>query len=689
MYTNEKAAPAGAGTASRNNTHAHVSNHSPREQRPDSLLLQTAGIPDDLKATARWVLWRHTWNGGKWAKKPLQARGGYPASSVKPSDWTDYDTALAAYSEALTSFDGEPFDGLGFVLGDGYHGIDVDGCRAPDGSLSPLALEALAEVPGYAEVSPSGQGLKIITRSNLDRSRTRHEIGLETYTAGRYFTITGHRLNGHDRLPETPVDLSGFALKHFGATRSTTAGDSFSIPRPPLDVTPEQIRATLSACLRAGKLDSYSDWLEIGMALHHQFQGDEDGLDVWDEYSSQAAGYSGREALETRWRGFDAGQGDGVTFATPLKWANDLAVPTESVIVDLTMLDRELPTLPQDWVDALIPAGVVTLLGGHGGSGKSALALLMGAHLACGIPFAGRTVRQGRVLFVSCEDDGTRLLHRLHRVRQYLGADAASLQQNLRLLDMTRHDPTLYQERGTAGHVTRQYDWLLRQVNDFAADVIIMDNASDAFAANENNRPMVRAFIRSLAGLIQERGGAVLLLAHIDKQAARNGGGGENYSGSTAWNNSVRSRLAITGQSEGALTLTHEKANHSAKAPDIPLHWQNWIPVPRHDGGAFAVAEDTAARHLSVLRLIDEHFGRGSFMSPQANAKTQAHIILSRDPACFVDRRDIAGIVMGLERAGDIAREEYRTSERKSGHRWRVTEAGQTRLAQCAPCAQS
>lgn len=70
-------------------------------------------------------------------------------------------------------------------MGDGYHGIDVDDCLST-GYRSPLADEVLTSTPGYAEVSPSGQGLKIITRTNLDRSLVKHEIGLECYTAGRY-----------------------------------------------------------------------------------------------------------------------------------------------------------------------------------------------------------------------------------------------------------------------------------------------------------------------------------------------------------------------------------------------------------------------------------------------------------------------------------------------------------------------
>src|SRR5690625_5910278 len=76
-------------------------------------------------------------------------------------------------------------------------------------------------------------------------------------------------------------------------------------------------------------------------------------------------------------------------------------------------------------------------------------------------------------------------------------------------------------------------------------ELIVIDIASDAYDENENSRRDVRFFIRALATLARANDAAVVLLAHIDKVAARNGGGGNDYSGSTAWHNSARSRIAL------------------------------------------------------------------------------------------------------------------------------------------------
>ncbi|MEG3194015.1 hypothetical protein SNE32_17470, partial [Lysobacter sp. D1-1-M9] len=76
----------------------------------------------------------------------------------------------------------------------------------------------------------------------------------------------------------------------------------------------------------------------------------------------------------------------------------------------------------------------------------------------------------------------------------------------------------------------------------------------------------------------------MLLLAHIDKAAAKNGSQGNSYSGSTAWHNSVRSRLALV-QSDRGLELRQEKLNLGRKAEAIELDWSDsGVLVPSRTG---------------------------------------------------------------------------------------------------------
>lgn len=59
--------------------------------------------------------------------------------------------------------------------------------------------------------------------------------------------------------------------------------------------------------------DDYDHWLKIGMALHHQFDGDDDGLALWHEWSADAANYDPK-ALDSKWEGFK----DAPAHATPI-----------------------------------------------------------------------------------------------------------------------------------------------------------------------------------------------------------------------------------------------------------------------------------------------------------------------------------------------------------------------------------
>ena len=74
----------------------------------------------------------------------------------------------------------------------------------------------------------------------------------------------------------------------------------------------------------------------------------------------------------------------------------------------------------------------------------------------------------------------------------------------------------------------------------------------------------------ALAAIARHHDAALVLLAHIDKNAAKDGARGNSYSGSTAWHNSARSRLALMEQ-DGHIQLLHEKANLSKKAPPLEM----------------------------------------------------------------------------------------------------------------------
>lgn len=151
-----------------------------------------AGFPRTLTAEPRWVRWRIENRNGKPTKAPIQADGHY-ASSTDPSTWATL-AAVRASKEG---------DGIGFVLGNGYAGIDLDHCLI-DGQPTDAARAFLSSYPDhYIEISPSGDGLHILgtDEPGPGSKRTINGLSVERYSTGRYFTMTGRTYQHGTLLP--------------------------------------------------------------------------------------------------------------------------------------------------------------------------------------------------------------------------------------------------------------------------------------------------------------------------------------------------------------------------------------------------------------------------------------------------------------------------------------------------------
>lgn len=251
-------------------------------------------------------------------------------------------------------------------------------------------------------------------------------------------------------------------------------------------------------------------------------------------------------------------------------------------LIELAGLSTATVEPPQFVMPPLLPRGHVTLLGAHGGAGKSTFALELAAHVAAGRPFGPFECKQGRALVVSLEDAGDLVRFRLARICETFGLDMDTIAERLTLLDGATVDAALAVEHSLYGVKQLSTTAALTQLQSMAAghDLIVIDNASDGFAGNGNDALQVRQFMkRMLGGIAHENNAAVLLLAHLDKAAARHGSQGQSFIGSVAWHNSARSRLALI-EHEGQLALHHEKANLSRKAEPLPLRWNEGVLVP-------------------------------------------------------------------------------------------------------------
>ncbi len=212
--------------------------------------------------------------------------------------------------------------------------------------------------------------------------------------------------------------------------------------------------------------------------------------------------------------------------------------------VDLRTLIKHAPEPPRFVLPGWLPVGVVTLLAGHGSTGKSSIALHLAATLTTGNHWCGAAPeRPLRVLVWSCEDSIDVVHWRLVRICEALRVKPAAVIKNLVLVDGTSRGNILFE----SGYETEVFERLMDLVREEAIDVVILDNASHLFAGSEIARAEVTAFIGCLTRLTKHSDlGAVLLLAHVNRAASQSRERGQQYSGSTAWHNAVRSRLELT-----------------------------------------------------------------------------------------------------------------------------------------------
>lgn len=255
-----------------------------------------------------------------------------------------------------------------------------------------------------------------------------------------------------------------------------------------------------------------------------------------------------------------------------------------------------------------IPMGCVTLLGAHGGVGKSLFALTLAAHFAAHRSFFGYEVAGGLAAFVSLEDPSEVVSHRLKRIVQEFALPVDAVSRNLRIIDGTDGDGALATENAYERRLveTPNLSAMRELIGD--ARLVVIDNTSDAFDGNENDRRMVRAFMRMLAQIARDKDSGMLCLAHIDKVSAKYGAFGNSYSGSTAWHNSARSRLALVAREGGMVELRHEKSNLGVCAEPMLLRWTGdglLVPARGSDGAASgeasAVALEDAAAVFAAL----------------------------------------------------------------------------------------
>ena len=166
------------------------------------------------------------------------------------------------------------------------------------------------------------------------------------------------------------------------------------------------------------------------------------------------------------------------------------------------VLDLTLDPPPVRWViQDMICHGDIHMLIGEPSIGKSWLTMGMAVAVAGGTSFLGRSVEQGRVLYVDEENPEDLIYGRLHK----LGLTPA-IAKNIRYLS------------NLGIRLDKQADDLVTEALDYDPALIILDSLTRFHTEDENNAGAISAlFNDALMPLARKTGAAVVLIHHANK----------------------------------------------------------------------------------------------------------------------------------------------------------------------------
>jgi archaellum biogenesis ATPase FlaH len=494
--------------------------------------------PDALRELRGWLVWR-------WVRRPDRPKAlkmpYYVSGPVrKHTHGSAEDRALlVTFEEAKKAADLHDFAGVGLALMPefGITALDFDNC-VKDGVIDPR-VEQLT-IGTYAELSPSGTGVRAFMRGespdSKDSTPADNSFGFETFHGKGFVTFTGDvtdttKLTGDENTVAPLTD----AVKAFCATRfkrlERVRAECVGAGKATFGMSPEQITDLLN------KLPddlTYDEWRNVGMAVHHETEGD--GFDIWDEWSSRSPKYTSSAYGMERWVSFgrntsaeyttmgsvllmirESGGDTGLEVASADEF-EALPMPVGGRFNIRSHSDFASQVRSVSWiVKDFLPKATLGVLFGESGSGKTFASYDLCAAVCRGIEWNGKRVTKGRVLYVVAEG----VAGFVNRIKAYChqqGIKPSDIDMDV-ISDLT---PNLLEPA--------QITDLIKDIKKREPyDLIVMDTFAQVMpGANENSGEDVGKALAECKRIHRHTGAMVLLVHHSGKDASK---GARGWSG--------------------------------------------------------------------------------------------------------------------------------------------------------------
>lgn len=371
--------------------------------------------------------------------------------------------------------------------------------------LAPVAMRKrkLASGEGW-EIDLMGTGSQAVLPPSI------HPQTDQPYRWERHLELEFTRL-----MQIGPESLARFNMEHSEVKSTTDLSDLF---REPADRA--EVRRALDCITDA---DDRDHWLKIGMALHAELAGSDEGYELWSHWSRQSLKFNDRDQRQ-KWKSF---RRRGIAIGTLFKIARDYGYesvpvydddfddlpalpepekPNPSTLTFLTPDDCESAPSRGYLIKGLFAPGDVACIFGAPGAGKSLIAPFLGYMVAQGQEAFQMRTKAGGVFYVAAEDShGMR--GRVKALRKAHGSAQA-----FRLVEGVS-------QLLTANPKDRAPD-LLALVEAVKAErpaLIFIDTLAMAFPGLEENSAEAMGRVVAVSRLLTRWGAAVVLIHHDTK----------------------------------------------------------------------------------------------------------------------------------------------------------------------------
>ncbi len=325
-------------------------------------------------------------------------------------------------------------------------------------------------------------------------------------------------------------------------------------------------------------------------------------------------------------------------------------------------------------VDPLLPTEVVAMLVAEGGTGKTTFGLRLAVAVAGGREFFGLLTKQGRVVYIGCEEHQRAFRRRIHwitkRERERMMREKcapetieefeSSLDQNLIIRSAVGYEIFLIQ--GAKGG-SSQGPIVQELIDDLPRplELLILDPISRLSNAEENSNQVGTALVNAAERIAREVKCTLLLCHHTGKAAAKDRDTGLYAArGASAFVDAARSSIRLLQAdandvkdftnvpnaviAKGDLVqVIHNKSNEGPKANPFwrrrqELDFELFEPVTADGGGAgnrkfldalygWWIGASNDRKGFSAKRFEDKDELRAMF-APHAVGKGKAHTVV-------------------------------------------------------------